>query len=739
MYHFVLFIIKIFLNKWYNFTIINKENLYPKTDKPILYIANHVSWLDALFMAVYLPKDVPFVVFSGTMNTWWAKLLLKFGPKPISVDNQSAYAVRQMVHVLTNPDGPRKLAIYPEGRLTTTGGMMKVQPGAGMIALKTDIVIVPIRLDGVEYLKLNRLAGKIHQTIRPQITMTVGEPQTIDQDDPIDRSLLPKEQRKIATNRIERMLLNVGLEISEDLNLTKSFFNSMNKNNPNMEIIEDILGNKMTYKKLALTSIALGQNITNENWTSAPIGILLPNSVMTVAVILGITFYKRSFHPINFSMGPHNILSVCQTLKISKIITSAGFIQKAKLENVISLLQSHNIEIKFLEDIKKEMTIFSKIKAFIQSYKKLPGYSTPSDETMVILSTSGSEGAPKGVCLSHKNILMNIKQVLRVIDVSSQDRFLNAMPAFHSFGLMGGILLPLLKGAWSFQYPSPLHGRVIPALSYDKNITIAFATDTFLNIWARNADAYAFYKIRAIVAGAERVKPETKSLYAEKFGVRILEGYGATETSPVISLNTFIHSKPGTVGKLLPGMEAKIETVPGIQNGGRLFVSGPNVMQGYLLSSHPGELVICDKWYDTGDIVNIDDEGFITILGRAKRFAKIAGEMVSLPMIENIINQTFEKEINDQKNSTGQSKSSLYGNAVISVPDDRKGEKLIWITTLNFTDSKLMINRLSLAIKEQGVSELAIPKIIEHIDYIPLLGTGKINYPKLTALFSVNS
>jgi len=744
LYKIVIAIVGFFIKLWFKVDVIGEENLHPKTDKPIMYIANHVSWLDALFMSVILPKDVPFVVFSGTMNTWWAKLLLMFGPTPISVDSASPYAVKTMVKVLTDPNGPRKIAIYPEGRLSTTGGMMKIQSGAGMIALKTDVLIVPMNLKGVEHLKLNRLQGKVHKLMRPKITITVGKPCSIEN---IDADLMPKQQRNIATNQVEHILLNVGLQSEEEhptqMNLTQTFFDAMNRNGQDTEIVDDIRSCKLSYTGLARMSVALGDYITKhtienkeEGCVDAPIGVLLPNAGASIAVMLGISFFGKSFHPMNFSIGPNGISSICKTLRIKNVITAKGFIEKGKLEPLVEAMKALDINIIYAEDMKKELGLSSKIKAII--FTKFPqflkGYKTSPDEIMTILATSGSEGDPKGVCLTHTNMLSDIEQVLRVIDVSGQDRFLNAMPIFHSFGLMGGVLLPLIKGAWSFQYPSPLHGRVIPALSYDRNITIAFATDTFLNIWARNADSYSFYKIRAIVAGAEKVKDTTKRMYAEKFGVRILEGYGATETAPVIALNTFIHSKAGSVGKLLPGMKAKLESVPGIDNGGKLLVAGPNVMKGYILAKNPGKLLPAEEYYDTGDIVSIDNEGFIEILARAKRFAKIAGEMVSLPLVESIIDKTFIAEVEAQKNNVGPARAGTCGNAVISIPDDKKGEKLIWFTTLSFDNEKEMIAKITNAVKTEGITELAIPKTIKHIEKIPLLGTGKTSYPELTKL-----
>ncbi|MDG1997032.1 MAG: AMP-binding protein, partial [Emcibacteraceae bacterium] len=332
-----------------------------------------------------------------------------------------------------------------------------------------------------------------------------------------------------------------------------------------------------------------------------------------------------------------------------------------------------------------------------------------ADDDGVVLFTSGSEGTPKGVVLSHKNIQSNRYQLSARVDFSPSDTVFNALPIFHSFGLTGGLLLPILSGLKIFLYPSPLHYRIVPELVYDSNATIMFGTDTFLSGYARFAHPYDFYSMRYVFAGAEKLKPQTKSLWAEKYGVRILEGYGATETSPVLSTNTAMQARSGTVGRLMPGIEYKLEAVPGIEVGGKLIVKGPNIMKGYLRAENPGFLERPQGgWYDTGDIVEIDDEGYIKIVGRAKRFAKIAGEMVSLTAVEGIVSALWPDE----------------SHAVVALPDPKKGEKLILITTSKAATKENVRD----GVKADGHSELLSPKVILLVDEVPVLGTGKTDY-----------
>jgi len=348
------------------------------------------------------------------------------------------------------------------------------------------------------------------------------------------------------------------------------------------------------------------------------------------------------------------------------------------------------------------------------SWKK-PLIERKADDWAAILFTSGSEGVPKGVVLSHRNMLANAAQATARIDFGRQDKVFNVLPMFHSFGLTVGVMLPLVSGVRTYLYPSPLHYRTVVELVYGVNATIMFGTDTFLNGYARAAHAYDFRSLRYILAGAEPVKESTRKTYMEKFGLRILEGYGVTETAPVLALNTPMFNKFGTVGRILPGMEARLERVEGVEEGGRLVVRGPNVMLGYLRAERPGVIEQPPEgWYDTGDIVTIDAQGFVTIKGRAKRFAKVGGEMISLAAVEMLAGDLWPNAL----------------SAVVAVPDPRKGERLILVTQQKDASRAAF---LAFA-RERGASELMIPSEIFNIDKMPLLGSGKVDMVSLNKL-----
>jgi acyl-[acyl-carrier-protein]-phospholipid O-acyltransferase/long-chain-fatty-acid--[acyl-carrier-protein] ligase len=415
---------------------------------------------------------------------------------------------------------------------------------------------------------------------------------------------------------------------------------------------------------------------------------------------------------INFTAGAANVLAACKAAQIDIIITSRAFIERGKLSHLVAELEKQ-VRIVFLEDIRARITLLDKLRGLLNADRPL--VARKANDWGAILFTSGSEGAPKGVVLSYRNMLANTAQAAARIDFGREDKLFNVLPVFHSFGFTVGVVLPLVYGVRVFLYPSPLHYRTVAELIYAVNATIMFGTDTFLNGYARAAHAYDFRSLRYILAGAEPVKESTRRIYMEKFGIRILEGYGVTETAPVLALNTPMFNKYGTAGRLLPGMEAKLEKVEGVEEGGRLLVRGPNVMLGYLRASNPGVLdPPPEGWHDTGDIVTIDEQGFITIKGRAKRFAKIAGEMISLAAVEALASELWPDAL----------------SAVVAMPDARKGERLVLVTQQQGATR----GEFQSYAKAQHASELMIPSEVWHLEKLPLLGSGKVDMMALTRL-----
>jgi acyl-[acyl-carrier-protein]-phospholipid O-acyltransferase/long-chain-fatty-acid--[acyl-carrier-protein] ligase len=476
--------------------------------------------------------------------------------------------------------------------------------------------------------------------------------------------------------------------------------------------VEDPVSGALTYRKLLMGARILGEKLMAFAPEGKPIGLMLPNANGTVVTLMALMSAGRVPAMINFTAGVANVLAACKAAQIDTILTSRAFIEKGRLDNLIAGL-SPTVKIVYLDDIRPTITLADKLRGFWNA--KTPLVARQASDWAAILFTSGSEGTPKGVVLSHRNMMANTAQAAARIDFGRQDKVFNVLPVFHSFGLTVGLILPLVSGVRIYLYPSPLHYRIVPELVYGVNATIMFGTDTFLNGYARSAHAYDFRSLRYILAGAEPVKESTRRTYLEKFGLRILEGYGVTETAPALALNTPMFNKFGTVGRILPGMEARLDTVEGVDEGGRLFVKGPNVMLGYLRAENPGVLEPPKEgWHDTGDIVTIDKQGFVTIKGRAKRFAKIAGEMVSFAAVEAIAGELWPDSL----------------SAVGAVPDARKGERLILVT--NKTGATR--SEFQTFARSHGATELMMPAEVVTVEKLPLLGTGKIDNVAVTKL-----
>lgn len=472
-------------------------------------------------------------------------------------------------------------------------------------------------------------------------------------------------------------------------------------------VLEDALGGKLTYKRLMIGARVLGARFEQISKPGEALGILLPNANAVIVTFLALQSAGRVAAMLNYTAGSAALVSALSTAKIRTVLASRAFVDKAGLEPQIAAIEAADVKIIWLEDLRETISPIEKASAFIMWRKPLRP--VKAGDPAVILFTSGSEGTPKGVVLSHTNLHANVAQAEARIDISVRDKLFNVLPVFHSFGLTGGAILPLLYGVRLFLYPSPLHYRIIPAVAREVKPSIMFGTDTFLAGYARAAKDTDFQSLRLIVAGAEAVRAETRKIYQERFGTAIVEGFGMTEAAPVAAVNSGSHSKDGTVGRLLPGMALRLEPVEGINDGGRLFVSGPNVMLGYMLASDPGALhPLADGWHDSGDIVAVDEDGFIAIRGRAKRFAKIAGEMISLGAIEIMVQKLWPE----------------YFHAAVAVEDARKGERIVLVTT----KMPALRDELRDYSRRFGATDLMVPGEIVNVPEIPVLGSGKTDY-----------
>ncbi|MGE4277970.1 MAG: acyl-[ACP]--phospholipid O-acyltransferase [Magnetospirillum sp.] len=685
----------------YRVRVVGAEHL-PQDGERAVLVVNHTSFLDPALLAAFLPTKPVFAINTFIAKRWWVRPFLRL-VQAFPVDPTNPMSTKSLIKVVQ--DG-QSLVIFPEGRLTVTGALMKVYEGPGMIADRADAPLVPIRIDGAQYTVFSRLRGKVRLRLFPTITITVLPPRQFSvPDEVVGRA----RRRRISLALYDVMADTMFRTTQCNRSLFTALLDARRIHGGKAIAVEDVTRQPLTYDKLVTGSRVLGRVLCRRTQPGEAVGLLLPNAAATAAAFFGLQAFGRVPAMLNFSTGTDNVLAACRAAELKRVVTSRRFVEQAKLAAMVQAL-SDSLDVVYLEDIRQSLGWADKLAGLMAKRPKLAA-AAPA----VILFTSGSEGTPKGVVLSHTNILTNCAQLAARVAFSPADTVFNALPVFHSFGLTGGMLLPVLSGIKCFLYPSPLHYRIVPELVYDTNATIMFGTDTFLAGYARVANPYDFYSVRLVFAGAEKVKDETRRVWSDKFGLRILEGYGATETAPVLAVNTPMHFQAGSVGRLLPGIEHRLETVPGIDRGGKLWVRGPNVMLGYLRCENPGQLQPpSDGWYDTGDVVEIDEAGFVRIVGRVKRFAKIAGEMVSLAKVESEVAALWPD----------------FPHAVVALPDERKGEQLVLLTQA--TDANRDI--LGAHFRARGLSELLVPKQVLTLRQIPLLGSGKIDYTKAREL-----
>ena len=686
-----------------------------KAPGPVLLIPNHQTLIDWLFVGVCLDEDWRFVVSSVAARTSWLHRKISINRRTFLIDNTSPYSLKRMAEYL---QAGGRLVLFAEGRLSRTGSLMKLFDGTGFLLHKTRAKVITCYLRGVDRQRLT-----VHRNLKqwfPRVTAHFSE------------VLLPPKLENVTTSQARNALTNwlrdqmvsqqFVIEMQQGPRTVLAAAAETARFRPRFVVLEDATRQGLTFRGLMA-----GVDLMARQWRGMlgsdgyeRIGVLLPNISATPTVLLSLWAAKKVPAVLNYSTGAATMLACVQLAGLKRIITSRVFLERTKL-NVDSFAKT-GIELIYLEDACQNISGAQKCLMLLRHTLHTPRFThhTRPDDTAVVLFTSGSEGVPKGVELTQTNLIANIRQLLLVTDIQDNDRIFNAMPLFHSFGLTIGTLLPLVRGVYVFIYPSPLHYRAVPTIFYDRDCTIMIGTNTFLNGYARKAHPYDFRSLRYMFAGAEKVQEATANLWSRRFGVRILEGYGATECSPCVSLNTPMEAKYGSAGKLLPHVEYRLEPVEGVTDGGRLLVRGPNVMKGYLNPDANATFKALAGWYDTGDIVSVDAERFVTILGRLKRFAKVSGEMVSLTAVEDALAGAFPQ----------------FGLrcqiAVLSRPDEDKGEMLIAVTN----ESRLQLDEIRAAIKAKGLTNLFAPREVKYVREIPKLGTGKVNHRELTRMIS---
>lgn len=681
-----------------------------------VYVSNHVSFLDPIILFAFLPGN-PVFALNGHL---YRRKFIRFLMKKADILLFNPIEPGDIKNLIAKVDSGRQVVIFAEGRMTENGGLMKIYEAPGLVADKSKAPLIPMWINGPQYGFFSKTKGKLPHRPLPKVKITVGKPRSFKLKDELRR------QRDHISNEVYQILREMSFEVNYNPNI--SLFAQLMKTAKvhskkglihRPKFVEDIQRVPNSYKDIIIKSFVLGKYFKRRTLPGEHVALLLPNSIATVCTFFGLSAYDRVPVMLNFSVGAQNMMSMCQTAQVRIVITSLTFIKTAKLENAVEVLKANGFNVIYLESLRKDIGLWEKINAYLRYKIKRVPHKDGGNKKAVILFTSGSEGAPKAVVLSHANIISNIKQMSSIETINTTDTVFNALPMFHSFGLTVGTLFPMLEGAKLFLYPSPLHYRIVAELVYEIGATIMFGTDTFFRGYGRIAHPFDFHNVRFMFGGAEAVKADTRDMWMERLGIRVMEAYGSTECSPVVTANNRIFNRFGSIGKLLPAMEYKIQPVDGIEKGGELVVRGPNVMLGYIIPSQPGVLQpLEDGWYHTGDVVEIDEIGFIYIKDRIKRFAKIGGEMVSLNAVDNMVRKAYEwMAPQDKSDDNGE----MFSYGVVAIPHESKGEQIVLVTNNRMVTQDVLHSY----IKNNGMSELYLPRIILFRDKLPVFATGK--------------
>lgn len=697
------------------FRIKVKGDLNQLKQQRLIITSNHLSFLDGLIIALFLPIRPAFAIYTHYID----HKLIRFAARYVDFFPMDPLNPMSLKRLFQQVKQGQPIVIFPEGRITVTGSLMKIYDGAGYIAAKTETKIIPIWLEGAEFSYFGRLRKLFKVRFFPKITLTVLPAETIT----IPSNLRAKERHRIAGEKLKQIMINARFNSQKPTTLFAALLNAQKRYGFRKKCMKDttlVLDSYFSLLKKILAVSCLVEKITKKRQR---IGLLLPNATMTVATFFALLLKSRVPAMLNYTAGINGIRCVLTAANITTIITSRTFLEKGQLLYLVDELKEVNWY--FLEDLKDRMTWSNRVWIIIHLVftKRVVAEQYP-DEEALILFTSGSEGTPKGVVHSHASLLANVEQIRSVIALTPADCFMATLPLFHAFGLTAGLLVPLFSGCRIFLYPNPLHYRLIPDIIYNENCTVLFGTPTFLNYYARFAQQADFLRLRYVLSGAEKLSKTIVDNWMDKFGLRVFEGYGVTECAPVIAINVPGAYKSNTVGQIIPGMTARVIPVAGITEGGRLQLKGSNIMKGYFRVENPGQLEppaaanetgnIESGWYDTGDIVTIDSEGYCTIKGRLKRFAKIAGEMVSLESVEELV-----KRIDD---------TAQHGVTVKT--DSQRGEALVLFTT----SSQITAEALNKMARQIGLPMLSVPKDIRVIHSLPLLGSGKVDFVALAKM-----
>lgn len=708
----------------------------------VLMLGNHVSFVDWAMIQMASPRQVRFVMEQTYYNIWYLRWFFKImGVVPIS-KSKSKQALADIGLAIKNGD---VVCLFPEGKLSRHGQINEFKSGfsRAVAELSTDDgVIIPFYLRGLWGSKLSNASKGFKYLRKPnmkrEIVIAFGEPLDI------------HSQPEVVKRRVQDMSFTAWKGYCEDMDTIPNKWIKTSKKNLFKTAIHDPISGKLSFHRALVASLALSKDVKVRCKESQNVGILLPASGGSALVNMGILTAGKTVVNINFSSAPEAVKSAMEQAELKTVYTSKTFLKKLNAKGLdTSWLES--VEVVHMEEVMKSlkeqkakmlsMMAFTVIfpASFITTFMSK---SHDNSKVAAILFSSGSEGAPKGVMLSHRNIVSNVEEISDVLNVQSQDTVLSSLPPFHAFGLTATTFMPMLQGIPMVTHPDPTDALAIGKAVAKHKVTIMCGTSTFLNLYTRNRKVIPlmFDSLRVVISGAEKLKDEVRKGFQDKFNKDIYEGYGATETTPVACANVpdqidvnhwDVHTgqKLGTVGMPLPGTTVRIvdpETMEELhsEEDGLILIGGHQIMVGYLGQPEKTDSVITEidgiRWYKTGDKGHLDSDGFLTIVDRYSRFAKIAGEMVSLGAVEIALQKYLETFIGTE-----------FDIVASAVPDSKKGEVVV---ALIKGDLDIELSQIKSSMSDSGITPLMRPSAFYAVEEIPLLGSGKINLSELNVL-----
>ena len=718
------------LKTGYRFHVNGLKNL-PQSGG-VLLLGNHISWIDWLVLQAASPRAIKFVMYRPIYNKWyltWFLRIFKVIPIGGGASKESIQTIRSYL------ENGEVVALFPEGHISYNGQINEFQKGfEHVLEGLENITTVPFYLRGLwgssfsradsHYKILSKKRGK------REVLVAFGKPI----NGFIDAVAMKQKVVELSFSAWEHF-------INEQAPLTHHWLESA-KSDLFKECVADAQGTELNNVKFIAAVLSFAKVLKTKLRGQRHVGVLLPSSAAGAIVNMALFVLGKVPVNLNYTLSAESMQKALAKAQIDTVLSSAKFLDKltAKGFDFNAILAD---KLLFAEDIAKGLNKTAKTHAFLtalfapQWWIKLRYFADVKlDDTATILFSSGSEGDPKGIELSHKNLLTNIKQVSELLNFRRDDVILNSLPIFHSFGLTVTTLLPLCEGVKMVSVADPTDGATIGKMSAKHGVSILFGTSTFFRLYTRNKKLHPlmFQNVRIVIAGAEKLKTDVKDAFRLKFGLEIYEGYGTTETAPVAAVNVpnilekdslkeLTFTKEGTVGLPLPGTIIKIvdpDTLNELKTGedGLILIGGGQVMKGYLDDPEKTAEVIAEldgvRYYKTGDKGHIDQHGFVTIVDRYSRFAKIGGEMISLGAVEANLSQAIGED-------------AVF--VATAVNDDKKGESVVLLVK-----SELTISEIQQRIKTLNIPPIMLPSEIFLVDEIPLLGSGKIDFKRAKLL-----